>query len=111
MPRQRPLHQYDAYFWELFNYVVQHHASMSIVVADEKRAKTLRVEFYNFRYALRDEVRRHGSRGVSDMTKFTQRNAEQVSIYIEKPEGEPPRLVLTPTYQVPELREVMQDGE
>lgn len=111
MPRQYPLHRYPDYYGELIEHVVDSGKEFVIWTADESRASLLRAHLYNYRYALRDEVR---AKKATPRTRTLQKTAERVTFSVETrdhEDGPMSCLVLHPPEGEPEVeRAVRNEG-
>jgi len=88
MPSQRPLHQYPDYYGDLVVHVSTTEETFSILTDSVEKAKTLRVELYNYRAALREAVR---DNSAEDKHRIYQKAAEQIVLRVTT---DPPALQL-----------------
>lgn len=93
MPSQRPLKAYPDYYGEIFDIAVSK-GSFFIAVTSKGKAATLRNELYNYRQALRDEVRK--GRATREQREL-QKRSEQVKMKVEKKDGKLLLILHTPT--------------
>lgn len=100
MPDQRPLNSYPDYYGELFRHVVDSQHPFRIWVSTPAKARTLRTELYNYRHALRDEVRK--GRAAPE-TRELQQVAERIKLRVENG-GPSPCLCI----YVPEGRSILK---
>lgn len=105
MPAQRPLKSYPEYYAELFRFVAAREEPFAIRLATPKRARVIRADLYNFRYALRDADL---SRSATDEQLETLRAAERVKIRVEEEDSGTGLLVLY-TAGFNELKEIVDE--